>query len=80
VPALLQTSDYARATIKSIEWKKDPAVLDQRIEARLRRQELLQQETPPRYRTLLDEAVLRRQVGGPAAMQARAGQDPYLHS
>ena len=69
VPALIQTSDYARAIIKGIERKIDPAALDQRVEARLRRQGLLEQETPPRYRALLDEAVLRRQVGGPAAMQ-----------
>jgi hypothetical protein len=42
--------------------------LDQRL-ARLWRQDLLAQETPPRYRALLDEAVLHRQVGGPAFMQ-----------
>jgi hypothetical protein len=46
-------------------------VLEQRIEARLRRQELLELETPPRYRALLDEAVLHRQVGGAAAMHAQ---------
>jgi len=71
VPALLQTGDYARATIKSIERKMDPAVLDQRVEARLHRQQLLDQEAPPRYRALLDEAVLHRQVGGPAVMRAQ---------
>jgi transcriptional regulator with XRE-family HTH domain len=71
VPALLQTGDYARAIIRGIERKIEPHVLDQRVDARLRRQELLEQETPPRYRALLDEAVLRRQVGGPAVMQAQ---------
>jgi transcriptional regulator with XRE-family HTH domain len=71
VPALLQTSDYARAIIKGIERRMDSDVLDQRVEARLRRQELLEQETPPRYRALLDEAVLHRQVGGAAVMQAQ---------
>jgi len=71
VPALLQTSDYARATMRAIERKMDPAVLDQRVEARLRRQELLDQQTPPRYRALLDESVLRRQVGGAAVMRAQ---------
>ncbi|MGO8887003.1 MAG: helix-turn-helix domain-containing protein [Streptosporangiaceae bacterium] len=69
VPALIQTSEYARAIIKGIERKIAPAALDQRVEARLRRQNLLEQETPPRFRALLDEAVLRRQVGGPAVMQ-----------
>lgn len=71
VPALIQTSDYSRATIKSIERKIDPAILDQRVEVRLRRQELLDRPAPPRYRVLLDEAVLRRQVGGAAVMHAQ---------
>ncbi len=71
VPALIQTSEYARAIIKGIERKIAPAALDQRVEARLRRQNLLEQETPPRFRALLDEAVLRRQVGGPAVMQVQ---------
>jgi transcriptional regulator with XRE-family HTH domain len=71
VPALLQTSNYARVTMRSIERKMDPAVLDQRVEARLRRQELLERRMPPRYRVLLDEAVLHRQVGGAAVMQAQ---------
>jgi transcriptional regulator with XRE-family HTH domain len=71
VPALIQTSDYARATIKSIERKIDPAILDRRVEVRLRRQELLDRPAPPRYRVLLDEAVLRRQVGGAAVMHAQ---------
>ena len=71
VPALLQTADYARAIIKGIERKIAPDVLDQRVEARLRRQQLLEQEVPPRYRALLDEAVLRRQVGGLAIMRAQ---------
>jgi Domain of unknown function (DUF5753) len=71
VPEVLQTSDYARVTIRGIERKMDPAVLDQRVEASLRRQEFLDQETPPRYRALLDEAVLHRQVGGSAVMYAQ---------
>lgn len=71
VPALLQTSDYARLTIRAIERKMDPAVLDQRVEARLRRQELLDRPEPPRYRAIMDEAVLHRQVGGAAVMHAQ---------
>jgi transcriptional regulator with XRE-family HTH domain len=71
VPALLQTGDYARVTVRGIERKMDPAVLDQRVEARLRRQELLDSDKPPRYRALLDEAVLHREVGGPAVMYAQ---------
>ena len=71
VPALLQTKDYAREMIRGIAPKINPDILGQRVEARMRRQQLLQQPRPPRYRALLDEAVLRRQVGGPAVMKAQ---------
>ena len=71
LPGLLQTEDYARAIIKGIVPKIAPAILDQRVETRMRRQQLLDQPKPPRYRALLDEAVLHRQVGGPAVMKAQ---------
>ena len=71
VPALLQTEDYARSIITSIAPRIDPNVLEQRIEARLRRQQLLAGPDPPRYRVLLDEAALHRPVGGPRVMGAQ---------
>jgi transcriptional regulator with XRE-family HTH domain len=70
-PALLQTADYARAIIKAIAPKMDPKVHEERVEARLRRQELLERENRPRYRVLLDEAVLHHRVGGSAVMAAQ---------
>jgi transcriptional regulator with XRE-family HTH domain len=74
VPALLQTEDYARAIITAIAPKMDPRIHQQRVEARLRRQQLLAQDKPPRYRVLLDEAVLHRRVGGSAVMAAQLGK------
>ena len=71
VPALLQTEDYARAIIKGIAPKIEEDILGQRVEARMMRQKLLFQPKPPRYRVLVDEAVLHRQVGGPAVMKAQ---------
>jgi len=71
LPGLLQTEEYARALIKGILPKIAPAALDERVKVRLRRQELLYQEKPPRFRALLDESVLHRQVGGPAVMKAQ---------
>jgi transcriptional regulator with XRE-family HTH domain len=71
VPALLQTAEYAQALIKGIHPKIDPVALGQRVEARMHRQRLLEQPKPPRYRALLDEAVLCRQVGGAAVMKAQ---------
>lgn len=71
VPALLQTEDYALAIIKAVLPRIDPKVLQDRVKARLHRQQLLERENPPRYRVLLDEAVLHRQVGGAALMAAQ---------
>jgi transcriptional regulator with XRE-family HTH domain len=71
-PALLQTEDYARAIITAIAPKMNSEVHKQRVEARLVRQEhVLEHDNPPRYRVLLDEAVLQRPVGGPAIMAAQ---------
>ncbi len=70
-PALLQTEEYAAAMIRGIAPRMDPDILHQRVEARMRRQQLLEQPKPPRYRALLDEAALRRQVGGPKVMKTQ---------
>jgi Domain of unknown function (DUF5753) len=71
VPALLQTPDYARAVIAAVRPDLPPTEIDRRVELRLRRQELLDQERPPRMRVLLDDTVLGRPVGGPAVMAAQ---------
>jgi len=71
VPALLQTEAYAREIIRAIARRIEPEIHKQRVEVRLRRQHRLDQDDRPRYRAVLDEAVLRRRVGGTAVM---AGQ------
>jgi transcriptional regulator with XRE-family HTH domain len=71
LPALLQTEDYARAIIRIIAPQMQPDVHEQRVEARLRRQRLLEKANRPRYRVLLDEAALRRHVGGAEVMAAQ---------
>jgi transcriptional regulator with XRE-family HTH domain len=68
VPALAQTEEYARAIIKGIAPKIAADIHEQRVEVRMRRQLRLEQENPPRYRMLVDEAVLHRQVGGSSVM------------
>ncbi len=68
VPALLQTADYARAVIGAVRPDLPAAEIDRRVELRLRRQALLDQERPPVMRVLLDDTVLWRPVGGPAVM------------
>jgi transcriptional regulator with XRE-family HTH domain len=70
-PALLQTEDYARTIIKTIAPKMDPGIFQQRVEVRMLRQQVLEKAAAPRYRVLLDEAVLHRQVGGSDVMAAQ---------
>jgi transcriptional regulator with XRE-family HTH domain len=74
VPALLQTEAYAREMIIAIAPKMDQKVCDQRLEVRMRRQRLLDQDNPPRYRAFLDQAVLARRVGGAEVMAAQLGK------
>jgi hypothetical protein len=72
VPALLQTEEYTRVIIKAIAPRMDPDIYRQRVEVRMHRQmSVLGKEDRPRYRVLLDEAVLRRRVGGAAVMAAQ---------
>lgn len=71
IPALLQTEEYSRAVISAIAPKMDPNIHQQRVEARMLRQRVLEGESRPRYRVLLDEAVLYRCLGGPALMAAQ---------
>jgi hypothetical protein len=66
VPALLQTSEYAEAL--GSRPISSTAIQDKRIRALCKRQQILERVEPPRYRALLDEAVLHRHVGGRAVM------------
>lgn len=68
---LVQTEEYARSIIKGMTPKISPEVFEQRVEARRLRQELLNRDKPPRFRMLLDESVLYRQIGGPDVMAAQ---------
>jgi transcriptional regulator with XRE-family HTH domain len=71
LPGLLQTEDYARALIRVINPKIDQDVLEQRVRIRLRRQQRLEGDNPPRYCALIDEAAFHRKVGSDALMVAQ---------
>ncbi|MEV5706718.1 helix-turn-helix transcriptional regulator [Actinoallomurus sp. NPDC052274] len=66
VPGLLQTDDYARAVL--CLGKPAPLDLEGQVSVRLARQKVLTREDPPLYHAVLDEAVIRRPVGGPEVM------------
>jgi hypothetical protein len=62
MPGLLQTADYARVIDTTVA--SDGGLSEERVQARLRRQARLQDESPLHVRCVLTEAVLRLQVGG----------------
>jgi transcriptional regulator with XRE-family HTH domain len=66
VPGLLQTEDYTRALLHA--YGIEAKAIDRVVESRRERQELFDRAEPPQVFTILDEAVLRRQVGGPTMM------------
>jgi transcriptional regulator with XRE-family HTH domain len=71
VPGLLQTPEYARAVTRAAVGPPDDANLDTLVEVRLARQDVLRADPPLRMSAVLDEAVLRREVGGPEVMRAQ---------
>jgi transcriptional regulator with XRE-family HTH domain len=71
VPGLLQTADYARAVIRLGHGAASPNELDRRIELRTARQQVLRRPDPPQLWAVIDEAVLRRPIGGPDVMQGQ---------
>jgi len=64
VPGLLQTEEYARAIIVQGAPGVDPDEVERRVALRMGRQKLLTRENPPRYWVIMDEAALRRPMGG----------------
>ena len=71
IHGLLQTEDYARAVIRSGRPGDTAGEVDRRVEIRMTRQQILDREDPPRLRVVLNEAAVRRMVGGPDVMRAQ---------
>jgi hypothetical protein len=69
VHGLFQTQGYARA-VTVLGHKAAPAEeIDRRVSLRMKRQELLVSQDAPRVWSVMDEAALRRPVGGPPVMR-----------
>jgi transcriptional regulator with XRE-family HTH domain len=64
VPGLLQTEEYAREVIGAVE-RGNPQRIDVLVDLRMQRQEIITRESPPELHFIMDEAVIRRVVGGP---------------
>ena len=84
VPGLLQTADYARAVTRASLDGLPSGQLDSLVEVRLTRQGVLRSDPPLRLSAVLDEAVVRREVGGRRVMReqlrhlARVAQLPHV--
>ncbi|HEY0697006.1 MAG TPA: DUF5753 domain-containing protein, partial [Micromonospora sp.] len=68
VPGLLQTEGYARAVFAT-DGRLSAEEIEVRVAARLGRQRMLLGDSPPHFVGIVDEAVLRRAVGGSAVMR-----------
>lgn len=69
VPGLLQTEEYARAVLQAVMPKASKAQVEALVRVRMRRQEILTRPDPVELFAVVDEAVVRRQVGGEGAMR-----------
>ncbi|WP_169807784.1 helix-turn-helix domain-containing protein [Actinomadura hibisca] len=71
IPGLLQTPDYAHALIRGGPDELEPEEITRRVEVRTHRQAILSKPDRPQLWAILDEAAIRRIVGGPAVMKAQ---------
>jgi len=84
VPGLLQTADYARAIMLLGHPDEKPDEIDRRVALRLQRQQVLTRPDAPQLWAVIDEAVLRRPIGGVDVMKAQikaliqASRDPNI--
>jgi hypothetical protein len=75
IPGLLQTEDYARAVIGLGHPLAGQDEIERRVGLRMNRARILRRPRPPRIWTVIDEAALRRPLGGQEVMR---GQIEYL--
>jgi len=69
IPELLQTEDYARAVIRSGMMNSPAEDVERRVALRMARQPAVTRDDPPKVWAVLDEAALRRRVGGAGLMR-----------
>jgi transcriptional regulator with XRE-family HTH domain len=71
VPGLLQAEGYARAVFRNGPIELDPDEVERLLEVRLARQRILARDDRPRLWAVIDEAVIRRLVGGTEVMRGQ---------
>ena len=68
IPGLLQTEGYAQEVLQTLE-TQDKERAESLVDLRMKRQELLERAAPPDLHFILDESIIRRQVGSPDIMR-----------
>jgi transcriptional regulator with XRE-family HTH domain len=71
VPGLLQTEEYARAIFMMMRPPMAEELIEQRVSARLARQGILSSRDAPLASFVIDEAVLRRPIGGRGVLRGQ---------
>jgi transcriptional regulator with XRE-family HTH domain len=71
IPGLLQTAEYAHAVLSIGAEPAAGPVTQRRVSLRMRRQQVLHRPSPPRLWAVIDEAALRRPIGGAAVARAQ---------
>jgi Domain of unknown function (DUF5753) len=71
IPGLLQTRAYARAVVLLGHEDASEDEIERRVDLRMARQKLLNRPDPPQLWAVVDEAALRRAIGGPAVLRAQ---------
>jgi transcriptional regulator with XRE-family HTH domain len=71
IPGLLQTADYADAVFRIGTRSTPDLSTHQQVSVRMRRQQILHRPAPARLWAVIDEAALRRPIGGAAIVRAQ---------
>jgi len=69
VQGLFQTPDYARAILREVQVRDTDEQVERLVDLRMKRQEVLDRNPPLDVWMILDEAVIRRTIGGPGVMR-----------
>ncbi|MEV6956614.1 helix-turn-helix transcriptional regulator [Streptomyces sp. NPDC051183] len=69
IPGLLQTEEYARALISSSSPLLDDETVEERVRARLERQQVMRRRIRTMYSFIVNEAALNTDVGGSDVMR-----------
>ncbi|QFQ97683.1 helix-turn-helix domain-containing protein [Streptomyces phaeolivaceus] len=77
IPGLLQTRKYAEAVHRASEVECTEREVKHMVDIRMKRQELLERDEPPHIWCVIDEAAIRRNVGGREVMRE---QLTHLHT